>query len=189
MPVENLLKGRCPIRVNAIWIADFTELTYKGRKFYLATVVDYLTREVVGVSIQMTHAKELVLESIERAVSSTGTVPGLLHSDQGSEYLCGDVLDYLYTQGITPSFSAKSSPWQNSRQESFFSRFKHEMPDLSKYETFGEAIAQVLTQITYYNTQRIHTSLGMSPVRFREAIQAAGGQYRGPTNMHRKMGS
>ncbi len=137
LPVENLLKHRSPVRVGAVWVADFTQLIYKGRVLYFATVVDYLTREVVGSSIQLTHTKTLVLEALERAVANTGTVPELLHSDQGSEYLCAEVLDYLFEQGITPSFSAKSSPWQNGRQESFFSRFKQELPDLSHYEHLG----------------------------------------------------
>ena len=189
MPVANFLKGRCAIRAHAIWIADFTELTYKSRKFYLATVVDYLTREVVGFSIQLTHTRILVLEALERAVMGTAAIPELLHSDQGSEYLCGEMLDYLFEQGITPSFSAKSSPWQNGRQESFFSRFKQELPDLNRYETLGEAIAQVCTQITYYNTERIHTSLRMPPVRFKEALQASGGQFNGSAKSYRKWGS
>lgn len=189
MPVENLLKGRCPLRAGVIWIADFTELTYKGRKFYLATVVDYLTREVVGTSIHLTHAKELVLESIEQAVSNTGALPQLMHSDQGSEYLCHEVLDYLFTQGITPSFSAKSSPWQNGQQESFFSRFKQEIPDLNRYETLGEAISQILTYITYYNTERIHTALRMPPVKFKVLLEGMGGQFKGPTMMRKKKGS
>jgi len=189
MPVSNLLTLRSAVRVDTIWIADFTELTYKGQRFYLATVVDYLTREVVGISVHLTHTKALVLESLERVVAHTKNLPELIHSDQGSEYLCGEVLDYLYSQGITPSFSAKSSPWQNGRQESFFSHFKQELPDLNQYASFGEALAQLYTQITYYNTERIHTSLRMPPAQFRIALLASNRPFNGSAKMYRQRGS
>ena len=44
--MENLPKERSPVRVKVIWVAGFTQLTYKSRMLYLATVADALTREV-----------------------------------------------------------------------------------------------------------------------------------------------
>ena len=39
---------RSPIRAGASWVADITQLLYKCRTLYFATVVDYLTRVAVG---------------------------------------------------------------------------------------------------------------------------------------------
>lgn len=189
MPVANLMVGRCALRAGAIWVADFTELVYRGKKLYLATVVDALTREVVGTSVQLRHTKELVLAALQTAVSNTGLVPELVHSDQGSEYLCHEVLMVLHENGITPSFSAKSSPWQNGKQEAFFSRFKAELIDLNQFPTLGDVVAHLHSSITYYNTERIHTALRMPPRTFKQALDSqTNGRFIGSTAVYRKRG-
>ena len=67
--------------------------------------------------------------------------------------------------------SDKGSPWHNGRKESFFGRFKDENGDLNRFETLSELVEYIYKQIYYYNNYRIHTSLKMSPVNFKQKIQ------------------
>jgi transposase InsO family protein len=74
--------------------------------------------------------------------------------------------DYLENKGIKISVSDKSSPWQNSYQESFFGRFKDEFGDFNRFDNIGELIEEIYSQIYYYNYKRIHTSLKTTPVSY-----------------------
>lgn len=51
-------------------------------------------------------------------------MPQYFHSDQGSEYQSEEHADFLARLGVTVSMSRKGSPWENGRQESFFSHYK-----------------------------------------------------------------
>ena len=71
----NVMKFMCPLIPNIIWVADFTYIKYRGRFIYVATVMDFVTREVLGVSISRFHDTNLVLKALMDAVSKTNAVP------------------------------------------------------------------------------------------------------------------
>lgn len=80
-----------------------------------------------------------------------------------------EYLSLLETQGIIISMSRKSSPWENGYQESFYSGFKLDLGETNHYQDLGELFETIAKTIHYYNTKRIHTSLKMSPLAFRES--------------------
>ena len=164
---KNEIKWFCPIRPNIVWVADFTYMTFQGKFFYLATVMDLFTREIIGWSISVRHDRFLVLEALNMALSTTKKLPLFYHSDQGSEYDSIDCIIKLQENNITVSMSTKGSPWENGFQESFYSQFKVDLGWPDQFETLGELIEAVHLQMNYYNKSRIHTRLKMSPVKFR----------------------
>lgn len=169
--VENVLKVICPLRPNVVWAGDFTYLWYGGRFWYLATVIDVYTREIVGWHIANHHTTRLIMDAFEDAARRTKTSPRYFHSDQGSEYVSGAYESLLAEHGTIPSHSRKSSPWQNGYQESFYSQFKLELGDLSRFNHVGELIEAIHRQIAYYNTRRIHSAFRMPPITFRQKQQ------------------
>lgn len=64
--------------------------------------------------------------------------------------------------------SRKSSPWENAFQESFYSQFKVELGQVSRFEAVEELIEEIYQTIYYYNNSRMHTSLKMSPIMFKK---------------------
>src|SRR5215207_7466338 len=44
----NLIKDMEIMKPNYVWAGDFTELRWKRRTYYLATVMDIYTREIIG---------------------------------------------------------------------------------------------------------------------------------------------
>lgn len=66
------------------------------------------------------------------------------------------------------SYSTPGTPTENPGQESFFGRLKEECRDeMSEIETFGELQKYLARRMKYYNTKRIHTSIGLqSPLKF-----------------------
>ena len=163
----NLLLSLFPLYKNHLWITDFTYLKWRNRWVFVCTVIDLYTREVLGISIKTNHSSLLVSEALLNALQ-TNSSPLLIHSDQGSEYKSKLFRMILSDSHIIQSMSKKSSPWQNGYQESFFSNWKVDMGDVNRFESLGELIAEIYKSIYYYNNQRIHTSLKMSPRQFSE---------------------
>ena len=151
---------------NELWACDFTYIWCMGRWYYLATVIDVFSREIVGWSISTRHDTELIVRALYDALSKRQT-PKVLHFDQGSEYLSSAHLDLLERLEIRPSASDKGSPWQNGFQERFYGSFKTELGSLKNIESEGQLYELIALTLNYYNTERIHTKLKTNPRQFR----------------------
>ncbi len=178
--VENIAKILCPTRPNVLWAGDFTYVLFCGRFWYVATVIDVHTREILGWHLGSHHTTALIMEAFKDATRRTKTSPKYFHSDQGSEYVSGAYESLLAEYGTTPSHSRKGSPWQNGYQESFYNNFKLELGDVRRFNHAGELMEGVSQQIAYYNTRRIHSALKMPPTIFRETQQLKQLAYASP---------
>jgi len=165
MIIPNLLSRLLISFPNQAWASDFTYLPFFGKFVYLATVEDIFTRQVVGWAISTRHNTGLVALALLDAIITHG-LPKIIHSDQGSEYRHKEYLNLIKSLNIQPSMSAKSSPWQNGYQESFYSGFKLELGHPEIYADLGELAEAIAQQIYYYNNLRIHTALKCPPAIF-----------------------
>lgn len=166
----NLIKEWKPVRPNDLWCSDVSFIPFQGKWWYLATIVDIVTRQIIACQIGKHHNSNLILSTIEQAISKTKTTPHIFHTDQGTEFMAQTCTNYLENLGTKISASDKASPWQNGYQESFFGRFKDEFGDFNRFETIGELMEEIYSQIKYYNTQRIHRSLKMSPAAYAKSL-------------------
>jgi transposase InsO family protein len=82
-------------------------------KWYIVTVIDIFTRQVVGIAIGRNHNSELVQEVLEGAITRTKTVPTIFHTDQGTEFMAERITSFLQSLQVQISVSDKASPWQN----------------------------------------------------------------------------
>lgn len=164
---ENLIKHLIPLKPNIIWVAVFTYISFQNKFVYLATIMDLFTREIIGWNVSVAHDTNLITGALSMALSKTKKAPDYHHSDQGSEYDSYEYIKTLKENKITISMSAKGHPWENGYQESFYSEFKLELGWVDRFETLGELIEAIHLQVNYYNTNRIHTSLKTSPIKFK----------------------
>lgn len=165
----NILKDEgivasCP---NQVWACDFTYLWAVGRWYYVATVIDTFSREIVGWGMSIHHDTQLILSTLYDALSKQAT-PAILHFDRGSEYLSDQHLDLLEQLEIRASASAPGSPWQNGFQERFYGSFKTELGSLKDIASEGELFERIAVTLHYYNTKRIHSKLKTNPKQFRQ---------------------
>jgi len=161
----------CPIVEGVLWVSDFTYLYFQGRFFYLATIMDVHTREIVGYHVSRHHQSNLVLSALEVALSRNPP-PLWIHSDQGSEYNSRIYINRCQGTGIQISMSAKASPWHNPFQESFYDKFKVTLGYLDRFENVGELVAGIHEAVYYYNNKRIHSAHKMSPVAYKQTLIA-----------------
>lgn len=165
---QNLIKGSFPIVPNHTWVSDFTYLRFNSKFIYLCTFMDLFTREIVGWSLSTRHTKDLVINAFFDGLQNQGRLPKFVHSDQGVEYNCYDYTKLITSLGVKVSMSKKASPWENGYQESFYDNFKTDLGlEFNRFNSVGEFVEAIHQTINYYNHQRIHTSLKMSPSQFR----------------------
>jgi putative transposase len=165
----NLLLFTFPQWRHHIWAADFTEVWWKGKKIYVATIMDLFTREIIGIAISKNKGLALTMVALQDALLHHPR-PGIFHSDNGSEYRAIAYVETLEQIGTVISRTHPGCPWENGYQESFYNQFKVDLGDPNRFATFGELIAEIYRAINYYNTERIHTALKMSPREFARRV-------------------
>jgi transposase InsO family protein len=168
----NLLMKTMPLWRGHIWAADFTEIKWKDKKLYLATVIDLYTREIVGMAVSMHKGLQLTAAALWNTLL-TNPRPTIFHSDNGSEYRAAGFVEILKSFGTLISRSAPGCPWENGYQESFYDKWKVDFGDPGRHESFGELVAEIYRSIWIYNNTRIHSSLDMPPVQFALKTAAA----------------
>jgi putative transposase len=146
---------------NKVWATDITYVwTFEGW-LYLAVVVDLSSRQIVGWAMNKRMKKQLALDALAMAYWRRKPPKGLLHhSDRGSQYACNDYQKQLKHYGMIPSMSRKGNCWDNAPVERVFRSLKSERLSLYRFATRTSAEAEIRDYITYYNSLRLHSTLG-----------------------------
>lgn len=171
LPVANNLlnrefKSEAP---NKVWVSDITYIPTEEGWLYLAGHKDIYNGEIVGYAMGERITKNLVSESLFRAVAAKRPDKGLIHhSDRGSQYCSGKYREILNQFKMTASMSRKGNCYDNAPMESFWGTLKQELVHHSKYRTRQEAMQDISEYIeVFYNRQRRQARLGyLSPVAY-----------------------
>jgi putative transposase len=154
--------------IDRLWVADITSIPTGEGSLHLAAVVDACSRRLVGWAAADHLGAGLVLAAVDVAIASRAIGPGLIHhSDRGSQYASVALGARLAEAGIAVSMGAPGSAYDNALAESFFASLETELIDRSTWATRDDALRDVLDWIEFYNTARIHSSIGyITPVEF-----------------------
>lgn len=150
------------------WGGDFTYIQTEQGYLYFAVVMDFYTRKVIGWAGSSKRNAILTRSALVMALNQHTPHTGcLFHSDQGIEYAAHEFRNTVLEARMEPSKSRKGTPVDNALVESFFHSLKTEAVQRKIYTSLLEAMAEVVTYITYYNHERLHSSLGyQSPVDY-----------------------
>lgn len=155
---------------------DITYIPTAQGWLYLAVVVDFFSRKILGCAFSNSLESSLVCEALVKAIGNNQLPEQLLHhSDRGSQYASFRYRLLLKSLGITQSMSRAGNCYDNALVESFFHTLKVERVNRRKYSTRQSAKIDIENYINYwYNSQRRHSSLGMlSPREFLNSIRKA----------------
>jgi transposase InsO family protein len=171
LPVaENLVNQQFEATApNRIWVTDITYIPTEEGWLYLAGHKDVFTGEIVGYAMGPRMTKNLVSQSLFRAVAAKGSVPGLIHhSDRGSQYCAHEYRKLLDQFHMRASMSRKGDCYDNAPMESFWGTLKNELVHHRRYGTRQEAIREITEYIeVFYNRQRRQARLGyLSPAAY-----------------------
>lgn len=165
----NLVRGTRPTRLGETLVADVSCVRFgRGRWGYVAVVLDAFSRQVAGWALSSRNDVGLAKDALLMALSKPGTAPGWTHhSDRGSAYASHEYRRLVAAAGGRSSYSDPASPTQNAIAESFFKTFKLEEAGREAYGSPEEAREAFAAYFALYNSERLHSSLGMkSPDQF-----------------------
>jgi transposase InsO family protein len=164
-----------PTGPNQVYVGDITFLpTTYGEWLYLNVWMDLYSRYIVGWKLDNHMEESLVKESLQMAIYKRSPPSGLIvHSDRGGQYAGHSFRGLLTQYQVRQSMSEADNPYDNAFAESFFSRFKAELLQKGAFQSKQDAITEVFDFIErYYNTKRLHSSLGYStPLKFEKQNQ------------------
>jgi transposase InsO family protein len=171
LPVADNVLGQNfeAVRPNQVWVTDITYIPTEEGWLYLAGHKDIYSNEIVGYAFSSRINRELVSESLYRAVAAKRPPKGLIHhSDRGSQYCATRYRKLLEQFGMITSMSRKGNCYDNAPMESFWGLLKTELVHHRKYRTREEAIREITEHIEiFYNRQRKQAQLGyLSPAAY-----------------------
>jgi len=161
---------------NQVWSSDITYIPTLEGWLYLASTMDLFSRMIVGWSMSSTMRASLVVDALNMAIDRRSPPSGMIHhSDRGVQYAAHAFQGVLDQHDIACSMSGKGNCYDNAIKETFYHTLKTELCNHELYRTREEAKASVFEYIeTFYNRQRLHSSLGyLSPLRFESQRHAA----------------
>jgi putative transposase len=156
-------------------VGDITYLATIEGWWYLATVIDLATREVIGYAMADHHRTELVTDALKMAAGRGGLQSGcIMHTDRGSEYTSGEFRREIRELGLKQSRGRTGICCDNAAAESFFGLLKAEI-GTTVWESREAARADIFRFIEVeYNRTRLrkHPEFGyLTPLETRARLQ------------------
>jgi putative transposase len=163
-----------------LWVADITYVALaSGGYAYVAFVTDVFARRIVGWRVAGTLRTELALDALEMAIAARGgRLAGLVHhSDRGAQYVALRYTARLAAAGAAPSVGRRGDSYDNALAESVNALYKAELIVRRAWRTVGEVERATAGWVGWWNTTRLHESLGrIPPAEFEDAYHRARSQ-------------
>ena len=158
---ENLVAQAPPTKPNQAWGVDFTYLRTLAGFIYLAIVIDWYSRKIIGFALSRNIDTALAKEALMMALRQVDDPKDIFHhSDNGSQYDAEEYRKQLINLGMRISRAAKGKPYENAITERAIGILKDEYAMDSTFTNDDVAIKVTSQAIYLYNHERPHTSLG-----------------------------
>jgi len=160
---------------NDVWTCEFIhDRTAGGRPLKWLTLVDEYTRECLVLHADSSITGAAVRRIVARVIGRRGA-PTRIRGDNGSEFICEALVNWLPGVGAESIPVAAGIPWENGYIESFHSRLRDEFRERVEFETVADAREKAAWYRREYNTIRPHSSLRYAtPKEFSAACDKKG---------------
>ncbi len=153
-----LLKGVAVTRPNQVWATDITYVRIPAGFVYVVAIIDLYSRYIVAWDISTSLEAGFCVRTLEDAMARHG-VPEIFNSDQGCQFTSEEFLAVLERAKVRISMDGKGRVFDNILIERFWRTLKQEEVYLKRYEDVAGAREGIAAFMTFYNEERIHTSL------------------------------
>lgn len=153
-----LLRNLTINRPDQVWCTDITYIRMKQGFIYLTAIMDWYSRYVLAWELSNTMDKGFCIEALERALGISG--PEIFNMDQGSQFTSIDFTGILEANGIRISMDGRGRVFDNIFVERLWRTVKYEEVYTHSYESIAEAKSSLIRYFHFYNTERLHQSLG-----------------------------
>ena len=159
-------------RPDELWVADFTYLRCWEGVVFFSFVIDVFSRRLVGWQFASHMRTTLVLDALRMALTRRQTGADLQlvhHSDAGSQYTSYDYAQTLDDHHVQASIGSVGDAYDNALAESFVDTFKTELIRDRVWRTRSQLELAIVEYVAWFNTTRLHESLGDIPPDEHEA--------------------
>lgn len=167
-------------RIGEKWVSDITYIRVGNQWNYLTTILDLADRKIVGWALSEDMTLEnTVYKAWLKARNTREIKEGLIfHSDRGVQYTANKIVSLLKLNiKVHQSMSRKGNCWDNAVAESFFKTIKYECLNRHNFNNNKQLYCCIEHYIQWYNTKRIHSSLGyLTPLEME--IKLTNNKYR-----------
>jgi putative transposase len=163
-----LLRGVEVERPDQVWSTDITYVPMAAGFMYLAAVIDWYSRYVIGWKLSNTLDGAFCLEMLEEALR--GGRPEVFNTDQGAQFTAEAFTGRLLSAGVAVSMDGRGRALDNVFVERLWRTVKYENIYIRGYDSVAELHRGLTEYFAFYNEERLHQSLG---------YDAPGAVYRG----------
>jgi putative transposase len=156
-----LLRGVEIVRPDQVWSTDITYIRMRGGFLYLVAVIDWFSRYVLSWELSNTMNADFCVAALERALRRG--CPDVFNTDQGSQFTSDDFTGAVLAAGAKMSMDGRGRALDNVFVERLWRSVKYEEVYLKDYESVPVAIQSLAAYFRFYNTARLHQSLGYKP--------------------------
>jgi putative transposase len=153
-----LLRGVNVRQPDEVWCADITYIRMLCGFLYLVAIMDWYSRYVLAWELSITMEKEFCISALDRALKIS--IPRIFNTDQGSQFTSNEFISCLEGNGIAISMDGRGRVFDNIFIERLWRTVKYEEVYLHDYHNVAEDRRRLSTYFEFYNTERIHSSLG-----------------------------
>jgi putative transposase len=139
---------------NDVWTCDFiADRTTEGGSLKWLSLVDEYTRECLALHVDSALTGGDVRRVLSQVVGRRGA-PTRIRSDNGSEFICEALRQWLPQVGMKGIPVAPASPWENGFIESFHSRLRDEFLEREEFESVADGRGKAKGWRQEYNAVR-----------------------------------
>ena len=161
-----LLRNLAVTRPDQVWCADITYVPMERGHGFLCAVMDWHSRKVLGWALSNTMDAGLCLEALEQALKTTGQVPEIFNTDQGSQFTGAEWIGRLEGLGVRVSMDGRGRWMDNVFIERLWRSVKYECIYLHGHAGLTALRAELAKWLASYNDWRPHQHLGnLTPSR------------------------
>ena len=155
-----LLRGMKIDRPNQVWCTDITYIPMRRGFLYLVAIMDWASRKVLAWRISNTLDADFCIKALKEALAKYGA-PEIFNTDQGSQFTSYEFTQVLKDADVKISMDGRGRWIDNRMIERLWRSLKYECVYLRAFETGTEAKKEIGKWLTYYNTERPHSTHGI----------------------------
>jgi putative transposase len=152
-----LLRGVKVERRDQVWSTDITYVPMASGFMYLAAVIDWYSRYVIGWRLSNTLDGSFCLEMLEEALRAGK--PEVFNTDQGVQFTAARFTGRLESAGVAVSMDGRGRALDNVFVERLWRSVKYEDIYIQGYDTVPGLHHGLASYFAFYNDERPHQSL------------------------------
>lgn len=116
---QNLILDLEINRPNQVWVSDITYIGKREKPCYLSLVTDAYSKKIMGYYVANNMNTESSVKALNMAIKQrkNNKIPLIHHSDRGLQYCANAYQNTLNKNGIWPSMTQNSDPYENAVAE------------------------------------------------------------------------